>query len=231
MNVSVLIPVLNEEQALPHVLADLTKILPGISFVNRSEIIVCDNGSTDRTAELARTAGARVALAPRRGYGSACQAGIAALDPETDVVVFLDGDHSEFVEDLPLLLAPLREDKADLVLGARRPVAAGSLSPQQRFGNAMACWLLEQIYGHRFTDLGPFRALRRSSLQALGMKDSAYGWTIEMQIKALRQKLRVCEVVVRYRPRIGESKISGTWIGSFKAGRAILGTIAKYVRH
>lgn len=217
MRVAVLIPALNEEQALPLVLAELAAQAP-------ERVVVVDNGSTDRTAARARAAGAEVVLEPRRGYGSACLAGLAhlrAAPPE--VVVILDGDHSDYPEDLPLLLDPIRQGEADLVLGERVTLAQpGALQPQQRFGNHLASALMWGLVGRRYRDMGPFRAARWAALEALRMSDPAYGWNVEMQMKAARQGLRILEVPVRYRPRVGQSKISGTLRGSAKAGAHIL---------
>jgi glycosyltransferase involved in cell wall biosynthesis len=228
MNLAVVIPALNEEQALPDVLQSLRQVLPSLAYLTASRVIVADNGSTDRTAEVARRSGAEVVSASRRGYGSACQAGLGVLLAETDVVVFMDGDHSVFAEDLDLLLQPLVEKRADFVLGIRKPIDRGALTLTQRLGNSLACFLMHQLYGYAYHDLGPYRAIRWPTLQALGMRDPAFGWTIEMQIKALQYQVRIEEVPVRYRSRIGTSKISGTFLGSLKAGRAILWTVAKY---
>ncbi|MBM3497966.1 MAG: glycosyltransferase family 2 protein [Armatimonadetes bacterium] len=222
MEVAVIIPALNEEQAIGQVLAEVPRDLV-------CDVIVVDNGSTDGTAAAARAAGARVVAEARRGYGSACLRGIAELrDP--DVVVFLDGDHSDCPEELPALLQPIAEDRADLVIGSRTlgRREARSLTPQQLLGNRFACFLFRLIYRRRFTDLGPFRAIRRTSLLGLGMVDPDFGWTIEMQIKAVRAGLRVVEVPVRYRPRIGRSKISGTLRGTLLAGYKIITTILRY---
>jgi glycosyltransferase involved in cell wall biosynthesis len=228
MNLAIVIPALNEEQALPNVLQSLRQVLPTLSYLTSSRIIVADNGSTDRTADVVYHLGADVVPAPRRGYGSACLAGLSVISAETDVIVFMDGDHSVFAGDLDLLLQPLVENRADFVLGVRRPIDRGALTWTQRLGNSLACFLMHQLYGYSYHDLGPYRAIRWPSLQALGMRDPAFGWTIEMQIKALKNQLRVEEVPVRYRSRIGTSKISGTLLGSLKAGRAILWTVAKY---
>jgi glycosyltransferase involved in cell wall biosynthesis len=222
MTIAVIIPAFNEEQAIAHVIAEIPPDLV-------SDIIVVDNGSADHTSEVARAAGARVVSEPRRGYGSACLRGIAELRTP-DIVVFLDGDHSDYPEDLAELVAPILADEADLVIGSRALGGRerGSLTPQQVCGNRLACLLLRLIYRHRYTDLGPFRAIRRESLLALGMEDRTYGWTVEMQIKALRRGMRVVEVPVRYRGRIGRSKISGTLSGSIKAGYKIITTILRY---
>jgi glycosyltransferase involved in cell wall biosynthesis len=225
--VSIIIPALNEEAALPIVLAEIRRVISGIQAIERSEIIVADNGSIDRTAQLAQEAGATVVTAHRRGYGSACLRALAAISIQTNVVVFMDGDHSDYAEDLPALLDPILSGAADFVIGARRDVTDGALTLQQRFGNRLACTLIRWLYGFRYTDLGPFRVIRRDILQALGMRDPAFGWTVEMQIKAIKKSARILEVPVRYRPRIGESKISGTILGSLRAGQTILWTIAK----
>src|SRR5262249_36933946 len=194
-----------------------------------------DNGSTDRTAEIARGRGAIVVAEPRRGYGRACLTGIetvAARSPVPDVLVFLDGDYSDHPEELPQLLAPIVQGEADLVigsrvLGAREP---GALLPQARAGNWIATRLIRALYGHRFTDLGPFRAIRWESLRALGMQDPDFGWTAEMQLKALVRGLRIVEAPVSYRARIGRSKITGTLSGSVRAGWKILTTIVRHSR-
>jgi glycosyltransferase involved in cell wall biosynthesis len=222
--VAVIIPALNEEQSLGPVLASLPAGL-------YSQVVVVDNGSTDRTAEIARAAGATVVREPRRGYGSACLRGIAALDPAVEVVVFMDADASDVPAEASALVEPIAARRADLVIGSRTrgQAEAGSLAPHQRFGNWLATTLIRLLYGHRYTDLGPFRAIRASSLRALAMRDPGYGWTIEMQIKALQKGLRVAEVPVSYRRRIGSSKISGNFRASVAAGCKILWTIARLV--
>ena len=223
MKVSVIIPVYNEEQALPLVLHELPR-------ARVSEVIVVDNGSTDRTACVAQAAKAKVVREPRRGYGRACQAGLRAVAADSEVVVFLDGDHSDYPEDLPALLLPIERDEADVVIGSRvlGQAAPGSLTPQQRFGNWLACSLIALRVRRRFTDLGPFRAIRRARLMELGVRDPTFGWNVEMQLKALKGGLRIVEVPVRYRPRIGRSKISGTISGTIRAGLKIIGTILRY---
>jgi glycosyltransferase involved in cell wall biosynthesis len=219
--VVVVIPALNEERSLPLVLDELPPV---------GAVIVADNGSTDRTAEVARAGGARVVAAPRRGYGSACLAGIAAaraLDPE--VLVILDGDHSDHPGELSLLVDPVLGGEADLVLGDRtRRADPGSLTAQQRWGNRLATALIARRCGHRYRDMGPFRAVRFSSLEALEMEDPTWGWNVEMQLKAVQRGLRVLEVPVRYRPRIGTSKISGTVSGVARAGVKILWAVHRY---
>ncbi len=222
-NVAVVIPTLNEEQSLPLVLRDLPTV---------GRVVVVDNGSTDRSAEVARQAGAVVVTEPRRGYGSACLAGLEYLranDPPA-VVVFLDADYSDYPEELVEIVAPIAAGKADFVLGSRLTGERerGAMPPQSIWGNHLACWLMRIFWRARYTDLGPFRAIDWEALESLGMSDRDFGWTIEMQIKAAEQRLRTLEVPVAYRRRVGKSKISGTFVGSLKAGTKILWTLAKY---
>ncbi len=228
--ISVIIPVLNEENAIANVIADIPKSvrsLDGKTEATVQEIIVVDNGCTDNTAAIAHRNGARVIAEPRRGYGFACLAGIAALTTtEPDIVVFLDGDYSDYPTDMPQLLHPIFEGKTDFVIGARSANRArNALLPQARFGNWLACFLIKHFYGARYTDLGPFRAIRYPQLLALNMQDKTFGWTVEMQLKAVKQGIPVCEVPVRYRKRIGVSKITGTFTGTLKAGYKILTTL------
>jgi hypothetical protein len=221
LSVGVIIPALNEERALPAVLAELPREV--------DDVVVVDNGSTDATAEVARAAGARVMLEPERGYGAACLRGLAAIGTP-DVIVFLDGDHSDYPEKLPELVRPIAEGSADLVLGSRLlgQREPGAMPPQSVWGNRFACFLMRLLFRVRYTDLGPFRAIRREALERLGMRDRNFGWTVEMQIKAARAGLRIREVPVPYRRRVGQSKISGTLRGTIRAGYKILYTIAKY---
>jgi glycosyltransferase involved in cell wall biosynthesis len=195
-----------------------------------SRVVVADNGSTDATARIARAGGATVVSEPRRGYGRACLAGLSALasDPP-DIVAFLDADFSDDPARLRDLVGPIAMGECDFVLGSRRLGAAepGAFPAHQRWGNHLSVALIRLLYGHRFTDLGPFRALRYDALRSLGMRDPTFGWTAEMQVKALRAGLRVREVPVPYRRRIGRSKISGTFAGTVKAGSKILWTIAR----
>lgn len=220
--VALLIPALNEEAAIGGLLGALPQNL-------YSQVIVVDNGSTDGTAEVAREQGAEVVLEPRRGYGQACLTGITALDPQCEIVVFMDADGSDVPGEAVGLIEPIAGGQADLVIGSRVLGRAerGSLAPHQRFGNALATWLIHRLYGFRYTDLGPFRAIRASSLRALGMRDRSYGWTVEMQVRAVQRGLRVLEVPVRYRRRVGTSKISGRLRASLAAGEKIIGTIIK----
>jgi len=216
--VSVVIPAFDEEAAVGRVIADIPQWIDGI--------IVADNGSRDRTADVARAAGARVVSIPERGYGAACLAGVAALNA-TDIVVFIDADYSDDPSEMAGLVDPIAAGAADLVIGSRTlgHASRGALGPHQRFGNGLACFLIKRIWGVAYSDLGPFRAIRRTALDALAMRDRAYGWTVEMQIKAAQRGLRVRDVPVSYRQRIGRSKISGTVKGSVMAGATILAVI------
>jgi glycosyltransferase involved in cell wall biosynthesis len=220
--IALVIPALNEEHALPKVFAEL----PTGLF---RQIIVVDNGSTDQTAAVARRHAAEVVSELRRGYGQACLAGLAHVHPDTDIVVFLDADASDVPGEVFRLLAPLQTGAADLVIGSRRlgEVEPRALYWHQRWGNRLFTALIRLLFGFRFTDLGPFRAVRWRALQQLAMQDRDFGWTVEMQIKAARQGLRIVEVPVRYRRRLGQSKISGTWRGSLRAGVKIFWTILR----
>lgn len=221
MQVAVIIPARNEAGAIGRVVADIPR-------ESVRQILVVDNGSTDGTAAAAKAAGATVIVEPTPGYGRACLTGLAALDPAVDTVVFMDADRSDYPEELPTLIAPIARGTADLVIGSRvRHAQPGSLTPQQRWGNWLACALMRRFFGASYSDLGPFRAVRRTALDQLRMRDTAFGWTVEMQAKAAKQRLRITEVPVRYRPRIGRSKISGTIRGTVQAGAAILSTIVR----
>ena len=225
--VDVVIPALNEEASLPMVLRDLPR--PPVR-----RVVVADNGSKDGTARVAQEGGAIVVEAPRRGYGSACLAGLDWLrhnDPP-DIVVFVDADWSDHPEELPRLIAPILAGEADLVIGSRvlGDREPGALLPQARAGNLVACLLIRLLYGHRYTDLGPFRAIRWDALERIGMADPNFGWTAEMQVKALRHGLKVTEVPVSYRRRVGVSKITGTVMGTLRAGYKILWTVLRYSR-
>lgn len=230
--IGVVIPALNEEAALGAVLEELHAALATPPASARAAlVVVADNGSEDRTAEVARAGGAHVVHEPRRGYGAACLAGLAALEAagfeDADWVVFLDADHSDYPADLTQLVAPLTNDTADFVIGSRIKGGATmeALLPQAWFGNRLACTLLRVLFGARYTDLGPFRALTWGALRHLHMSDPNFGWTIEMQLKAHQARLRVVEVPVRYRARIGTSKITGTLRGTLGAAYKILGWI------
>jgi len=230
--VGIVIPALDEEAALPAVLAAIPRPLASV-------VVVVDNGSRDRTAERARAGGAVVLTEARRGYGSACQKGLSWLfgrEPDSpqrawagrDIVVFLDADGSDAPEELARLVDPILRGEAEVVIGSR--VLGGSsraaLTPQQRFGNALACVLMRLLFGARHTDLGPFRAIRADALAHLDLSDRDYGWTVELQLKSAVAGLRVLEVPVRARPRAGgQSKISGTLGGSLRAGAKILGWV------
>jgi glycosyltransferase involved in cell wall biosynthesis len=219
----VVIPVLNEEASIGKVLADIPRA--GIL-----EVIVVDNGSDDRTAEVAARAGATVLAEPRRGYGRACMTGIArAVERRAEIVAFLDGDYSDYPEDLVEVLRPVREGECELVIGSRvlGERQPGAMLPQGLFGNWLATRLIRLFWGVRFTDLGPMRAIRTEALKRLAMREPAYGWTVEMQIKAARAGLRSREVPVRYRRRIGQSKVTGTLSGTVKAGTRILFVIVR----
>ena len=225
--IDVVIPALNEEASLPRVLAALPH--PPVD-----RVVVADNGSRDGTARVAREGGAIVVPAERRGYGSACLTALGYLrdhDPP-DVVVFVDADYSDHPDELPRLVAPILSGEADLVIGSRvlGEREPGALLPQARAGNLVACLLIRLLYGHRYTDLGPFRAVRWESLERLGMADPNFGWTAEMQVKALRHRLRITEVPVSYRRRVGVSKITGTVAGTVRAGYKILWTVLRYSR-
>jgi len=216
--IAVIIPALNEERSIGKVIDAIPEWV--------DQVIVGDNGSTDSTAQEARDRGAEVVCEPRRGYGSACLAALDALN-DADVVVFMDGDFSDYPEEMALLVDPIIRGEADLVMGSRTlgPRERGALSLQARFGNWLACRLIRLFWGAKFTDLGPFRAISRPALLRLRMRDPDYGWTVEMQIKAARDGIRTLEVPVSYRRRIGKSKVSGTARGVIGAGTKILGTI------
>ena len=219
--IAVVIPALDEEQAIGRVLGDLP------AFVDRA--IVADNGSSDRTAEVARAHGAIVVSEPERGYGAACLAGLEHIG-DADIVVFMDGDYSDHGEEMATLVRPIAEGSADMVIGSRvlGVREAGSLTPQQRFGNWLATRLMRLIWGARYTDLGPYRAIAVPALRRLGMADRNYGWTVEMQIRAALAGLRTREEAVSYRRRIGQSKVSGTIRGTIMAGVKILAVIGRF---
>jgi glycosyltransferase involved in cell wall biosynthesis len=220
---SVIIPALNEEEPIAGVVREcFATDLPG-------EVIVIDNGSTDHTAERAREAGARVVTAPR-GYGRACAAGVRALSPECDIVVFIDGDGSDCPEFMPQLVDPVAVEKFDFVIGSRTrgQREPGSMNFQQVFSGRTIGALLRLLYGVRYTDMCPFRAIRRDALAKLNLREQTYGWNLEMQMKAARAGLRILEIPVNHRRRTGgESKVSGTLRGTLMAGTRILATLIR----
>jgi glycosyltransferase involved in cell wall biosynthesis len=220
-HIAVVIPAVDEEAAIGLVVREIPPLV--------AEIVVVDNGSRDRTAEVAAAAGARVVREQRRGYGQACLAGIAAA-PEAEIYVFLDGDHSDDPAQLGELLAPILDGEAELVIGSRTlgRRAPGAQPWHAVLGTRFCVGLMNLLIGTRATDLGPFRAITREALGRLQMQDRNFGWTVEMQLKAARQRLRVREVPVDYRPRLGRSKISGTVSGTLRAALKILGTIARH---
>lgn len=223
--VAIVTPVFNERESLPLVVAAIPRELV-------DEVVVVDNASTDGTGAIAAGLPVRLVREDRRGYGSACLAGVEALRARPpEVLVFLDGDYSDHPEELPRLLTGIAAG-ADMVIGSRMlgQREPGALLPQARLGNALACFLIRLLYGHRYTDLGPFRAIRWAAYERLGMQDAGFGWTCEMQVKALRRGLTVAEAPVSYRRRVGVSKITGTFSGTLRAGWKILWTIGRYAR-
>ena len=224
--ITVIIPAFNEEHAIGKVIDAIP------DFVD--EVIVTNNNSKDRTSEVAKAHGATVVFQPEPGYGNAClkaMSMVAEKPTKPEIIVFLDGDYSDYPDELPILIKPIMEDGMDMVIGSRKlgNSESGSLTPQQIFGNWLATFLLRFIYTVRYTDLGPFRAIRYDSLLELNMEDRNYGWTVEMQIKAARLSMKTCEVPVSYRNRIGTSKVSGTLKGSVLAGYKIIKTIFTYI--
>jgi glycosyltransferase involved in cell wall biosynthesis len=225
--VDVIIPAYNEENAIGRVISEIPN-----KWVRN--IIVCNNNSTDKTGEVAKSLGAIVVNENRSGYGYACLKGmeyISNLSTKPDIIVFLDGDHSDYPERMPELISPIVKDEFDLVIGSRAlgNKEKGSMTFPQRFGNWLATFLIRLIYNYRFTDLGPFRAIKYEKLMALDMEDKTFGWTVEMQIKSAKQKLKCTEVAVDYRKRIGVSKVSGTVKGTILAGYKIIWTIIKLI--
>jgi len=221
--VTVLIPAFNEENSISKVIKDIPKDIA-------DEIIVVDNGSTDQTAKQSIECGVRLIRESFRGYGAACLKGLATIE-NTDIVVILDGDYSDYPEQMGCLICPIANDEADFVIGSRvlGNREKGSLVPQAYWGNKLVVFLIKIFFSYRFTDMGPFRAIRYTSLMELNMKDRDFGWNVEMQIKAIKAGLRIKEVPVDYRRRIGVSKISGTPNGTVKAGAKIIFTIFKHL--
>ncbi len=225
--IDVIIPAYNEEKSIPSVLRDIPKALV-------REIIVCDNNSTDGTAKVAALNGATVVFQPLKGYGNACLKGLEHVAQKTvkpDIIVFLDGDYSDHPEEISLIIAPITEGAADLVIGSRALGAreSGSMTPQQVFGNWLATRLIRLFFNYKFTDLGPFRAIRYDKLLEINMIDKNFGWTVEMQVKAAKLNFQCTEIPVTYRRRIGISKVSGTVKGTIMAGYKIILTIFKYL--
>ena len=224
-DIRVIIPAFNEENSIARVVEELPEMV--------SEVVVVNNNSTDETAKVAKKAGATVLTETRMGYGYACLKGLNYLREQSktpDIIVFIDGDYSDYPQELPKIVAPIIEGGVDFVIGARVKTLRekGSMTPQQVFGNRLATFLMRILFGAKFTDLGPFRAIRYDKLLQLNMEDKTYGWTVEMQLKALKQKMAYIEVPVRYKKRIGVSKVSGTVKGTIFAGIKILGWIFKY---
>jgi glycosyltransferase involved in cell wall biosynthesis len=225
MKISVIIPALNEAGNIAGLVAEVFATVP-------VEVIVVDNGSTDATAAEAHAAGACVVSEPRRGYGYACAAGVAAAR-EAEVLVFLDGDYSFLPGDLPELIKPIERGEADLVLGSRTRghIQRGSMPPQQRFGNWLTARLMNHLYELSITDLGPYRAVRRSVLDQIDMQEMTYGWPVEMIVKAARRRARIVEIPVSYHQRrAGQSKVSGTVRGTILAGWRILSVTLRHAR-
>ncbi len=225
--IDVIIPAYNEEQSIGKVIGDLPKSM-------LRHIIVCNNNSKDNTAQVAKDNGAIVVTENRPGYGSACLKGMSYIMDNCsppDIVVFIDGDYSDYGEELPLVVKPILEENQDMVIGSRALgiMEQGGMTPQQIFGNWLATKLIKRIYNYHFTDLGPFRAIKYEKLLGLKMADKDFGWTVEMQVKAAKQKLKCTEVPVNYRKRIGISKVSGTVKGTIMAGYKILFTIFKLI--
>jgi len=223
--IDVIIPAFNEEKSIGKVISEIPS-----SWVRN--VIVANNNSTDNTKAVAQNAGAVVVDQPKQGYGYACLKAmeyIGAQDQQPDIVVFLDGDYSDYPEELVQLVQPILHENVDMVIGSRvnENLEKGAMMPQQIFGNWLATTLIRLFYGYKFTDLGPFRALKYDSLMAMEMEDKTYGWTVEMQVKAAKMKMKTTEIPVRYRKRIGVSKVSGTIKGTILAGYKILWTIFK----
>ena len=226
MNIYVIIPAYNEEQSIG-------KVVEAIPQGLVKEVVVVSNASTDNTMNVATQAGATAIEERQKGYGAACLKGIRYIADkgDADIIVFLDGDFSDYPEEMPLLIKPIIEGGYDMVIGSRAlgEREGGSMMPQQIFGNWLATTLIRLLYKYEFTDLGPFRAIRYDKLVEINMKDEDFGWTVEMQVKAAKLKMKCTEVAVNYRKRIGVSKVTGTIKGTFMAGYKILWTIFKFL--
>lgn len=225
--VDVIIPVYNEEDSIGKVISEIPDTIV-------RNVVVCNNGSKDRTASVAEAHGAIVVHQPEKGYGNACLKGmeyIANLVIKPDIIVFLDGDYSDYPSEMVDLIKPIITENVDMVIGSRAlgEMQSGAMMPQQIFGNWLATSLIKIIYSYEFTDLGPFRAIKYPVLMDMQMEDKTFGWTVEMQVKAAKMKLKTTEVAVRYRKRIGKSKVSGTIKGTILAGHKILWTIFKLI--
>ena len=229
LNIYVIIPAFNEENSVGKVVKAIPK-----DIVKAKRIIVVDNNSSDKTRQAAEAEGATVLEEKRQGYGYACLKGmeyVKSKKRKPEIIVFLDADYSDYPEEMPIVLGPILAGEADMVIGSRAlgKREKGSMTPQQIFGNWLATRLIQIFYGVKYTDLGPFRAIRYDSLMAMEMKDKTYGWTVEMQLKAAKMKLKIKEVAVNYRQRIGVSKVSGTVKGTIMAGYKIITWIFKYL--
>lgn len=225
--IDVIIPVYNEADAIGNVINEIPKHIV-------RHIVVCNNGSKDDTSTVAKQHGAIVVDQPLKGYGNACLKGmeyIASLSQKPNIIVFLDGDYSDYPEEMTSLILPITSGQADMVIGSRAlgDLEDGAMMPQQIFGNWLATTLIKKIYNYHFTDLGPFRAIKYESLMQMEMEDKTFGWTVEMQVKAAKLKMKTTEIPVRYRKRIGKSKVSGTLKGTILAGHKILWTIFKLI--
>ena len=216
--VAVIIPAFNEEQSIAKVISAIPEWV--------DDVLVVDNGSTDQTIQMAAHTRAKVITEHQKGYGAACYRGIEEMQ-EADIIVFLDADFSDYPEEMHLLVDPITEDQVQMVIGSRTLGEAepGALTPQQRYGNALACFLIKLFWGKSHTDLGPFRAISSAALRQIDMQDRGFGWTVEMQIRAIQEGMDVLEAPVGYRKRIGKSKISGTVTGVIMAGTVIIKTI------
>lgn len=223
LKISSIIPALNEEESLPNVIRDLP------SFID--EIIVCDNGSTDNTSQVAKTAGATVVTESEKGYGAACLKAIEIIDPETDIILFIDGDYSDYPGEAEQIIGPIARDGYDMVIGSRMLTRSthNAIPPVAAFGNWLTSRLIRFFWKQSFTDIGPFRAIKYDAYRSLDMKDHNFGWTLEMQVKAVKRGLKCLEVPVSYRKRIGKSKVSGTISGSVRAGIKFLWIILREV--